>query len=33
MNTSKWKPEWNAAMKTKNLEKKPANGGIPASEN
>mgnify|MGYP007120305024 CR=1 FL=1 len=33
INTSKWKPAWNADMKIKNLEKNPANGGIPASEN
>ena len=33
MNTSKWKPASKAAMKIKNFEKNPANGGIPASEN
>ena len=33
MNTSRWKPLWKAAAKMKNFEKKPANGGIPASEN
>ena len=33
INTSKWKPPWKAAAKIKNFEKKPANGGIPASEN
>ena len=33
MNTSKWKPASKAAMKIKNFEKNPANGGIPANEN
>ena len=32
MNTSRWKPPLNAAAKTKNFEKNPAKGGIPASE-
>lgn len=30
--TSQW-PAWKADAKTKNFEKNPANGGIPASEN
>ena len=33
MNTSRWKPPSKAAATMKNFEKKPANGGMPASEN
>lgn len=32
MNTTAQNPALNALMKTKNLLKKPANGGMPASE-
>ena len=33
MKTSRWNPPLKAAAKTKNFEKNPAKGGIPASEN
>lgn len=33
MNTNRWNPLRKAAAKIKNLEKKPANGGMPAREN
>lgn len=33
MNTSRWNPASKAAINMKNLEKNPANGGIPAKEN
>ena len=32
-NTTNQCPAWNAEANTKNLEKNPANGGIPANEN